>query len=339
MRIIDIPNELLTPKEYLDKNQKINRAYNNAIIEANNNTYMFYRYHPPYGNHNTEIGVVELDRNLMPISTSARKVNLVPHSAKVTTYDDPRVITYRGVVMLTYAHGMLVQTEKGWPWCCSIGIASLPNMYVGKQWLPNYGKNLNLSNVGKNSEVFTEKNWSPFIANDKLMYLYTINPMVALEVDLQTPTDPQHGNRVYQVSETEAKIKHWKWGDFLGGGTPLIYDSATDEFWGIFHSFTNEDPKNRAQRRYHMGYYAITGTKPFKLKRMSKVPIMSAEWDWSKDVRSQQTPWLPNCIYPCGVMERSGMIYISYGWQDCRCQIAEYTRDEIMGKGKVVEFK
>jgi predicted GH43/DUF377 family glycosyl hydrolase len=323
MRIIEIPNHLLISNK---------KAYNPTIVEAYNNTYMFYRYEPLHGDHNTYIAVCELDQHWMPKPGSNRRVEMLPHRATVTTYDDPRAIAYQGTPMLTYCHGQLMRKDDAWLWCCSIGLAAMPQLGISKQWLPDYGNNINASNKGKTSHIATEKNWSPFIWKDKFMYTYTLNPLLVLEYDLKE-------NRIFPISDTSVKIKHWKWGSFLGGGTPLLYRHLADgkgEYFGFFHSFTEDSHGRNHQRRYHVGYIVINDEKPFKIKRMSKAPVMSAEKDPIKDLRHQSTPWLPNCVYPCGIMERGGKIYMSYGWQDCRCWIAEYDLEELDGKGKTV---
>lgn len=312
MRFIDIPINHLTPN---------GRAFNCSIIEAYGALRLFYRAEN-WKDYNTEIYVVDLDDKFEPIERTNKKVPIVRFSSKVTTFDDPRAFKFKNELFFTYANGFVTIRNNQQIWCAGFGLASMKNMRLTKQWIPKYGNNDNLA-TGQKQTVHTEKNWSPFEYNDKLLMVYTINPLVVIDWNLTKDV-------CTKISETKFDQSFWKHGNFLGGSTPLL--KRGDEYVGFFHSFTDDLSGKAACRRYHVGFYAI---KPddggmWHVTRLSSKPLMSGIKDESRDLRPKNSPWLPNCIYPCGFIERNGKVYISQGWQDCRSELVEFEWDEIL---------
>lgn len=317
MRIIDIPNDQLI------ENQK---AYNCSIVEHRGTTLLFYRFEFPSGDYNTDLAVCELDRNWKPLPFTNRKLRLARWSARVTTLDDPRAFIWKGKPTIIYPQGQVVPTKQGWLWTCSVAIAQFSSdmRSVEMQYMPRYGNNINASSDSQSNLIAAEKNWSPFILNERLLMCYSINPLVVIEFNPLT-------NECVEV-QRQPKIEQefWQHGDFFGGGTPLI--RRGDEFVGFFHTFSNDHPHRPNCRTYHVGFFAISATPPFKLTRISTEPIMTAKPEDAMDLRGVSAMWRPNCVYPCGILERDGMVYMSYGWQDCRCKIAEMSWREIEEK-------
>lgn len=314
MRFIDIPNDMLIA------NQK---AYNCAIAEHRGQTMLFYRFEPPNGNYNTEIAACYLDSKWRPIENTNKVLRLARWSSKVTTMDDPRVIVVGGKIMMVYPQGCVIHKGTDWLWATSVAIAEISNDFrVVGQWLPEYGNNINASSVNGSSTIKTEKNWSPFVYQGRLLMLYSINPMVVIEYNPQLKTVAE-----IQKNSDPVDLSFWKWGKFIGGGTPL--QLRGDEYVGFFHSFTDDHPNKPNVRTYHMGFYAISAKPPFKLTRMSRIPLLTAIDEPERDLRGKNASWRPNCIYPCGFIERGDRVYISQGWQDCRCEIVETDWNEI----------
>lgn len=313
MRVIDLPINHLTPN---------GRAFNCSIIEAYGATRLFYRAEN-WKDYNTQIYTIDLDKNFEPIERSNKRVDLVRFSSKVTTFDDPRAFFYKGELYIIYANGMLAHRNGHQIWGSGVVLANMKNMVVGKQRVPKFGNNDNMA-TGHKQLMATEKNWSPFEHNGRFLMVYTINPLVIVDWDLQKDV-------CTKISETKFNQTFWKHGEFLGGGTPLK-QRGKDEFYGFFHTFTDDHSGKATCRRYHFGFYSIKVDEHgmWKVTHMSRKPLMSAERDEARDLRPKNSPWLPNCIYPCGFIERDGKVIISAGWQDCRCQLIEFTWDEIM---------
>jgi predicted GH43/DUF377 family glycosyl hydrolase len=305
LKVIQIPRKDLLPNNF---------AYNPSILEVDNTIFMAYRYQGlGMSFKNTAIGLCELDSKWRVKPGSNRKVELIRRQVNATTFDDPRLFSYFGKPYLTYVNGMLMVNGK---WASSIYLADLNETLHNKTYLsqlPRIGDNLNAASVNA-GKVACEKNWTPFELGGKMYFVYTINPLVVVEYDVVR-------DLARQVSSTSFDQSFWKHGEFLAGGTPLL--ERDGELCGFFHSFTNDDPANPTQRTYHVGFWAMNTKPPFKVTRMSSVPFMTAKKDPKRDIRNANAPWLPNCIFPCGLVEKFDKIYISQGWQDCSCEIIE----------------
>lgn len=315
IKIIDIPNYLFIP------NQKV---FNCGIIDYQGATFLFYRYELPYGDYNTEIGYCELDSNFQPKENSNYKINVIRHTAKITTFDDPRPFVLRGELHFIFAHGMVVPFSNYNGWCCSLGIAKMQNGKVSIPLIPNYGQNVNGSNKGRSNHYAQEKNWMPLVHKNALYFVYMINPLTVIECDTTTG----------ECREVNKGLKYdlsfWKEGDFFAGGTPFV--EYRGKFYGFFHTFTLDKPNTPSARRYHVGLMCLDSE--MKLSEISKKPIMSADWDDAQDLRPLNNWWRPNCIFPCGlvlrIIDEKDYFCMSYGWQDCRCKIAMIPVEEAL---------
>lgn len=313
MKIIEIPIDGLFTNW---------KAYNCSIVECYGKTWLLYRFEKPYGDFNTEIAITELDSNFQPIHGTSSKLDVVRFGSKVTTFDDPRAFVYEGNLLFTYVCGTLLPLrQSGYGWSNHLCIASWKEGRITKQWLPDFGKNINVS-TGKNSLFASEKNWSPFIYNKNIHFVYQINPLTVIEMDIVDGSCRQVG------ASTSFNQNFWskKYGNFLGGGTPFL--PYGDEYISFFHAFTDNKKKEANSRNYNFGLVAISNKEPFKVTRISKEPLMIAKPDPKKDLRGN-SPWLPVCVYPCGFIMRNNKFYVSYGWGDCRCEMAEFSWKEI----------
>lgn len=316
MNIIEIPNDLLMGKNV--------RCFNNSVIDYQGRTFMCYRYEP-HGDYPTEIAFVELDSGFMPIGES-KKLRIPRLSSKIETLDDPRLFIYKGEMWFTHCQGAL---QEGWQWSCTLALCKLPiNADVMNVYQPDYGNNLNYAT--HNKPKGSEKNWSPFMHDGKLHMVYMIDPLEILEYD------PISGTTKEARCSRKPIPYEYNFGKPFGG-TPLIpYQGG---YFGIFHSFTVTDPSLANCRTYHVGAFTLKkGQDGFYIEKMSKTPFLSAKEEPEKDLRNNRAGWRPNCVYPCGLIERNGRLYISYGWQDCRCNVLEIGWDEINANMEEIDY-
>lgn len=308
MRTIEIPNELLVPAGQ--------KAWNPGMAEINGQIFMTYRYEPRPNRWPSDLGLVCLNgKTFEVIEGTNRKLKMIRASTKVQTIDDARVIGWNGKMYLIHAQGML---NEGGKWASSVCLSQLSNSgQCNSLHVIPYGDNINLCNSGK--DIVTEKNWSPFVFGHELRFLYLINPLTVIAWD---------GRRHREVSkQNPVEIPWWKWGNFLAGGTPLV--KKGDEYIGICHTFTHEDPNRPEHRRYYGAPYAMSASEPHHLTRFASEPLMYGEFNESRDLRPDKSRWRPNVVYPMGLVDRGEHAYISYGWQDCRCEILEVNWAEI----------
>lgn len=223
------------------------------------------------------------------------------------SWEDPRVIVAAGKTFLSVANW--IPGTK--PINVNQKIALLDDKdRVVEQWSPIFGKN------GKNPHWNSgnEKNWAWFDHGGRLHFIYITKPHIVVATD---------GPSVVARYETDFST-HWKWGDLRGGTNPILIG---DEYLAFFHSSIpwKTVPRYGERRRYFTGAYTFEARAPFRVTRMAMKPFLTG---------SDQDPTIPGSpavVFPCGlVQEPSGMLYMTYGINDCAAGWVRMSVDSVM---------
>ena len=174
--------------------------------------------------------------------------------------EDPRIVKYKGKYVIAYNEFLPLES-----YARVMKIAMVDPETLETEWTEELG-----CSFGP-----VEKNWSPLIYQtgtneEKLMFIYSINPMRIFEFTKDAPVNmtPMNG----KLSDTLRNLE-WtrKWGN-PRGGTPAI--KIGNQYLAFFHSFFMDDKR---EAWYIMGAYTFDATPPFKLRNISKYPILSKE--------------------------------------------------------------
>ena len=156
-----------------------------------------------------------------------------------------------------------------------------------------------------------EKNWSPFIWNGRICFVYSISPFQPVEMTKDV---------LCQVIPAHTPPIRWPWG-MLRGGTQAIPISDRDYITFFHSSISNEE-----QVRYFMGAMTFSSGPLFSITGMSKRPIIG-EGFYSDDKKRQ-------IIYPAGVVMEGDFFYLSYGKDDHEVWIAKLDRQKLLDQLK-----
>jgi hypothetical protein len=131
--------------------------------------------------------------------------------------------------------------------------------------------------------------------------VYSANPHVVVRLNGRLGFEQQY--------VTDEFNPLWKFGEVRGGTNPILADGL---YWTFFHSSL---PWINGKRRYYMGAYAFEAKAPFRIARMTTMPILTGtnQQDW--------WPGLPAVVFPCGAFfdnVRSQFV-VSYGINDVDC--------------------
>jgi hypothetical protein len=140
-----------------------------------------------------------------------------------------------------------------------------------------------------------EKNWSPFIYNDRLMLIYSGNPHVILECDADTGT-------CRKLASSYVDNLPWDVASFgeICGGSPAVKTSRG--FLTFFHS------RLEVERKYRMGAYIFRAQPPFDILCMSQQPL---------EVSGQRaTRVWHDVLFPSGLIVDNDEAFVSYGDND-----------------------
>lgn len=120
------------------------------------------------------------------------------------------------------------------------------------------------------ANIPVEKNWSPFLYESQIYFVYSLQPLEILQV-----ANYNSSNRVANMSVVSALNchSHWEYGH-MRGGTPFLL--VGDVYLSFFHS--RVVLKGGKMTTYFMGAVTMSTDLPFRLLHISKVPIIIDEF-------------------------------------------------------------
>ena len=281
---------------------------NPSAIEFKGKRILVYRMESKPWCVTTKLGICLLDDNDQPIKESNVLLDL--HSdlktyAKGFHVEDPRFFVFNDELYLSYCDGYQMAQAK-------INIDTLQaeeSFYLRK---PVHDR--------------TEKNWTFFEHENKIMSVYQVHPHTIFEMN---------GADYKNAYQTEYNI-NWKWGILRGGTSPIKINE--DQYLSFFHS--SIDTRDR-QRQYYMGAYIFSTKAPFEPLFISKEPLISG------NRININIPRMNNRIYvvfPGGVIPYDEGYKVYYGYNDHQCRIFNVTNEmlkdnlvEIVYQNKLVE--
>jgi len=227
-------------------------------------------------------------------------------------FEDPRVVKFGdkyGVSCCTfvpfksYAHQAMFLLDKQF-------------LNVGR-FDPIYGNNYAQAMINDGHE----KNWLYFVHDNAPHMVYSANPHVVVRLNGRLEKDAEY--------VTEEFNPLWKFGEVRGGTNPIYADGL---YWTFFHSSL---PWINNKRRYYMGAYAFEAKPPFRIARMTTLPLLTGtnQQDW--------WPGLPAVVFPCGAFFDSAKNHfvISYGINDVDCGYMKLPLADLLEVTKVIRPK
>lgn len=168
------------------------------------------------------------------------------------------------------------------------------------------------------SEITTrQKNWMPFINEDKLYMIASVCPHIIYEVKIGD-------NTASSTQKFENKwYNPWMFNEFLRGNTNVVQlDDGT--YLGTFHTAS----WHGSTCYYDNGCYLFEGKAPFKVLKCSNRTYLSAEDAVEPHVRKKN---LIKCTFPVGMVKEDNRLLISYGDNDSVVKIMETTVEDMLG--------
>lgn len=158
-----------------------------------------------------------------------------------------------------------------------------------------------------------QKNWMPFIWEDRIFLIASVCPHIIYELDLSNFT-------CEQKYETDW-VNPWMYKDFLRGNTNAV--QLTDgNFLGTFHTASWHGPCCY----YDNGAYLFEGKPPFKVLKCANRTYLKAEDAVQKHFRNAGRIL---CTFPVGMVRNDNDILISYGDNDSVVKVMKTSVDEM----------
>jgi hypothetical protein len=295
--------------------------------------------------------VVDLDDNYVPkgMPTEFGSAEL-PNG--VDTFEDPRLFIHRGELYMS-AFGFGLADRPRWhylarlkraPPAANVTTSADPARAAGFRLIQPRRLLLPedvppaLALPLESSSLFNtrhpEKNWMPFIHNDSIHFIHSLNPLVVIRVVADEPdADSSSDIRTELVSVGGGVKVRWRYGE-MRGGTPAVYDSALGGYVALFHSRLDfeADPKpltgDPLRRYYYMGVCVVSPQPPFSIQLMSVIPMVGAGFynDFETNTEPRQVVFATGLI----VMPDGGPFIISYGAGDRTMWVAHFDRRKLL---------
>ena len=245
----------------------------------------------------------------IPNPPSNFKIRLVKnYSFQLSNYLTPTNVKYHreleGVEDCSFFKSYLIGGRRG-------------KNYINEAYLFSYPK---ITELGKlnvhydNSPTYGDKNLSPFAIGKKQFILYSINPLVVLQLDSLEATPVQVNSRIPYIPEVH-------------GGTALIPYNK-EELLGVCHSYTSIDKA----RNYTIYAYTLKKSSPFKILRFS-TPLVTNK-NIPKNLKCPNDCWWMDprkskVVFERGLVKNKRRVLIGFGIQDCAAAIAVLSKNEL----------
>jgi predicted GH43/DUF377 family glycosyl hydrolase len=222
----------------------------------------------------------------------------VPPMLNGEHYEDPRAVFHNGSTWVSCCNFVVYQKtpqHQTWTGAHQLLLQCNEHWNTVKRIDPIYGKN----GGSPGTQLGDEKNWVWFFPNDRPHLIYMTQPHTVV------PMGPFLDSKQAYVTNEINPL--WTSGMPRGGTPPILVDG---EYWSFFHSST---PWIGKKRRYHMGVYAFQSQPPYRITRMSSMPLLSG---------SKQDKWFegkPLVVFPNGAVIKDGLWTVVFGVNDLQC--------------------
>lgn len=292
-------------------------AFNPSIIQWNGKIILTFRNIPDVKNkYISYIGIAELDKQFNVIG-KPQLLDLTPEDYPLSApsrAEDARLIQVGKDLMIVYSDnrdekiskaGFRVHTAK----------LTYRNDLFGVQ---NVQK---LTDFKGETPLLREKNWVPFVYDDRLYLSYSLEPH---RVFRPIPNSPS----CEWILDTDVKMG-WDWGVVRGGTPGLKIDD--DHYLSFFHSsklMKTDHSDNDEVLHYFMGAYLFSSRPPFQILAMSPEPIVGPNFYMGENYKPY---WHPvRAVFPCGFIFDKKHIWVTYGRQDHECWVVKLHRKRLI---------
>lgn len=276
------------------------RYYNPSIARVGSEEWLFTRrWRATVDGFINDIVRWDLQERNLP---SRPVVVTLPRPTGEEHYEDPRTVGLEYKVLLS---------------CCTFIPKSKATQHVAvldrnAVATDNFHYNIGGNGDSIQSATSHEKNWLPFIHDGEFMLIYSTVPHKVVAATSGAEWLTRSHNRLWGHGHPR-------------GGTPPV--RVGDEYFSFFHSSL---PWRRFKNQYFMGAYAFEAKPPFRITRMSTLPILSGS------PYEPHNPDSPLVVFPGGALFDAGRWWVVYGINDNSCGWIEIPHDELLPTMRLV---
>jgi predicted GH43/DUF377 family glycosyl hydrolase len=287
-------------------------AFNPSILKAKSGYILIFRYCPnvywdPWLN---VIGVALLDDAYNLISEPQILLTGLNQCCVKSQSEDPRIFSYQDRLYLIYNDTVDVSR----PW-----FRDRRDMYIAelicKEGQFSLFHPIKLFYEHRYHTQYWQKNWTPFVWNERLFLSYSVNPHEILFPNL-------NDGACYPCYETASSLD-WSFGVIRGSSPSILVDGEYLSFFHSGHQLQSSVSEGQTFWHYFMGAYTFSPNPPFELRKISPEPIVGEEFytlshHWKK------------VVFPGGFVVSGSKIVLAYGKNDDEIWIAELDKKMLL---------
>ncbi|NER36906.1 MAG: hypothetical protein F6J93_23540 [Oscillatoria sp. SIO1A7] len=215
--------------------------------------------------------------------------------------EDWRLFEYQGKLYSNHSVYMLLDRQE-WIVRSRLGISEidLENQALNLRWM-----------LEPPFEAFDEeKNWSFFMHEGLLMCLYSFEPYIILEIDLERGT-------TQKVLEAALNYQWYDKGKFIGNSTNLV-SWDRDHYILFIHDFL--DPRYELRNRTYMQYGTLISKKTLLPTSIIPRPL---------EIGGDEPGRHPGVHYTSALVNREDGLYAFYGQGDSHTGVVVFNKDSL----------
>lgn len=300
--------------------------YNSSICDIpNSDTYrLFYRVGKEPKGYEDKIATCLLDKNFEVLKDTNKFLNVYSNWRESMTnqefvkllgfykfkdgehVEDPRAVLFNGFWFVFYTDGIRIGVAK-------LDLDTCETIYSHYLYTP--------IDILHGESDGREKNWIPFVAENKLYILYSDIPRTIFECE-----DTENKLVISSIFRSKSVGKNWPYGAVRGGAPPCIYDN--DHLIWFFHSQKAFESHVGYRIHYMIGAYVSKNTYPYDIVKISRLPLLiGIPAPASKTISYQHC-----VVFPCGAIKTDSGWKISMGVNDYETALLDVTEDHFLWK-------
>lgn len=255
----------------------------------------------------SRVGLVHLNEKF-EVCSKPYLINLQTYSDEISfSSEDARLFDFDGKILLIFNDHPNSSPKKSLD--CALYFAQLEQQPNGELQPVKRATLLKYEKMGP-----VEKNWSPLAYQGSLYFIYSGNPHTILEADQAT-------GLCKEVASTSTCIS-WKYGEMRGSCPAQFLDGS---YFTIFHSAKVLPVPflgTKQRKNYVIGAYLFESGPPFKITKMTEMPIGVVEHYRVNNRRK--------IVFPGGMVIEGNLIHVVWGKNDKAIYISTLDKEKLL---------
>lgn len=186
-----------------------------------------------------------------------------------------------------------------------------------------------------------EKNWTPFVYQDEILYVQYLNPFTVVMPDMNNITVIENRTIIGTqfISEFQPVALPWRYGEIRGGTNAIFISNYHEEQVGVYLLFFHSSENiGNPYRTYFMGALIFSSKPPFHILAITRYPLVPfAELYEGRWLCSTAFCGIDYVVFPTGIVRDGDHILVSMGRQDQEGWLVKMSLSKLLDNMETVD--